>query len=245
MSGKAYLVGAGIGRADLITLKGARLLQTADVVLYDRLIDKALLDYCRPSARLIYCGKEPSKHHRQQAETNALLVHYVQAGQQVVRLKGGDPCIFGRGGEEALLLAEHGLPFEIVPGISSAIAVPGFAGVPVTQKDVSAGFAIVAGYETPDKPSSTTDWDALVHLPTLIVLMGVRRFRQISGILIMKGRDGDCPAVAISNGGTDQQKVVRATLETLADEMREQGVGSPAVIVIGDVAALQLLSDEM
>ncbi len=234
--GKAYLVGAGCGRADLITVKGARLLQQADVVLYDRLIDMALLAHCRPDALLVFCGKEPGKHHQQQIDINQLLVTHVQAGRQVVRLKGGDPFLFGRGGEEALVLVAHQLPFEIVPGVSSAIAVPGLAGVPVTQKGVAAAFAIVAGYETPDKPSSTTDWDALAHVPTLIILMGVRRLRQIAAVLQRRGRAAATPAIAISNGGTPQQQIARGTLSTLADVMAEQGVSSPAVIVIGDVA---------
>jgi len=236
-AGKAWLVGAGPGRADLITVRGLRALQAADVVIYDRLIGAELLDETRPDAELIYAGKRPDHHTLRQEEINRLLVDRVGAGRQVVRLKGGDPFVFGRGGEEALALVAAGLPFEIVPGVSSALAVPAYAGVPVTQRNVATSFAVITGHEAAGKADSQTDWDALSRIPTLVVLMGVGQIANIAQALIAAGRDGETPAVAISQGTTDQQRSVRATLATLPAEIDRQQLSSPAVIVIGEVAA--------
>lgn len=236
--GKAYLVGAGPGRADLITVRGLRLLQQADVVIYDRLIAQELLDEARPGAEMIFVGKGPGRHTLEQEEINELLVARVRLGKQVVRLKGGDPFVFGRGGEEAQALSEAGLPFEIVPGISSAIAVPAFAGIPITHRGLSTAFAVVTGHERGEPEDSTTDWNALAKIPTLLVLMGVGQIRQIAARLMAAGRNGDTPAAAIASGTTDHQQVVRATLATLADAIHDAGLGAPAVIVIGEVAAL-------
>lgn len=235
-TGKAYLVGAGPGRADLITVRGLRLLQQADVILYDRLIATELLLEARPEAELIFVGKESGHHAASQTEINRLLVTHVLAGKQVVRLKGGDPFVFGRGGEEALALEALDLPFEIVPGVSSAIAVPAYAGIPVTHRGVATSFAVVTGHECND--SSKTDWDALARIPTLVVMMGVAQIPTIAAHLMAAGRAGDTPAAAISHGCTDQQQVVSATLETIAFAMEATGLEAPAVIVIGEVAAL-------
>ncbi|RIK39126.1 MAG: uroporphyrinogen-III C-methyltransferase [Chloroflexi bacterium] len=236
--GKAYLVGAGPGRADLITVRGLRLLQAADVVIYDRLIAQGLLDEARPDAELIYVGKGPGCHIASQEEINRLLVEYVRGGKEVVRLKGGDPFVFGRGGEEALALRAAGLPFEIVPGVSSAIAAPAYAGIPVTQRGVATSFAVVTGHERGDRTSSATDWDALARIPTLLILMGVAQIGEIADRLQAAGRAAETPAAAIRWGGTDEQQVVRATLGTIAHAIALAGLEAPAVIVIGEVAAL-------
>ncbi len=237
-SGKAWLVGAGPGRADLITVRGLRALQAADVVIYDRLIGVELLDEARPDAELIFAGKRPDHHTLRQEEINRLLVELVRAGQQVVRLKGGDPFVFGRGGEEALALAAAGLPFEVVPGVSSALAVPAYAGVPVTQRNVATSFAVITGHEAGDKADSQTDWDALSRIPTVVVLMGMGQIATIVQALIAAGREAQTPAIAISQGTTDQQRSVRSTLAELPTAIESAQIDSPAVIVIGEVAAL-------
>lgn len=236
--GKAYLIGAGPGQADLITVRGLRLIRQAEVVLYDRLIPQELLEEIAPTAEQIFVGKLPGQHARPQKEINRLLVEYVRAGKQVVRLKGGDPFVFGRGGEEALALHEAGLPFEIVPGISSAIAVPALAGIPVTHRGLSTGFAVITGHEDPTKPRSMTDWWRLAHVPTLVILMGVKNFATIAEKIIEAGRPGSTPAGVISHGATKDQRVVIGTLETLAEQMAAEKIHSPAIIIVGEVVSL-------
>lgn len=234
--GKAYLVGAGPGAVDLITVRGLRLLQGADVVIYDRLIDPALLAEARADAECIFVGKQPHYHVATQDEINHLLVAKVRAGLQVVRLKGGDPFVFGRGGEEALALQAAGVPFEIVPGISAALAVPAYAGIPVTQRGVATNFAVVTGHACTD--SSGTDWQALARIPTVVILMGVSHIAHIVEQLLQAGRPPETPAAAIQWGTTADQRVVRATLATLAYAIQVAALESPATIVIGEVAAL-------
>lgn len=238
MAGKAYLVGAGPGRTDLITVRGLSLLREADVVIYDRLIGDDLLREAPPHAEKIFVGKSPAHHSHPQDDTSALIVEQVQAGKQVVRLKGGDPFVFGRGGEEALALAKAALPFEIVPGISSAIAVPAYAGIPVTQREYTTSFAVVTGHESPDKPESDIDWYALSKIPTLVILMGARNMQRISQILIEFGRNPHTPAAAIHQGTTHQQRTVHATLTDLSAAIAADGLTPPMVIVVGEVAAL-------
>jgi uroporphyrin-III C-methyltransferase len=236
--GKAYLIGAGPGRADLITVRGLRLLRQADVIVYDRLIAQELLDEAHPDAELIFVGKRPHHHALSQDRINRLLVERVRDGQIVVRLKGGDPFVFGRGGEEALALRLAGLPFEIVPGVSSALAVPAYAGVPVTQRGVATSFAVVTGHECDETSDTVTDWTALARIPTLVILMGVGHSRQIRTALIEAGRNPDTPAIAIAQGTTDQQQCVRSTLADLPSAVEASGLRSPATIVIGEVAGL-------
>lgn len=238
MNGKAYLVGAGPGRADLITVRGLYLLRQADVVLHDRLVAQELLDEVPARAERIFVGKGPDHHVKTQAEIINLLIDRVRAGKQVVRLKGGDPFVFGRGGEEALALRRAGLPFEVVPGITSAVAVPAYAGIPVTHRHMSTAFAVVAGHEAPDKAESTTDWAALSRLPTLIVLMAVRCISSICDALIAAGKSADTPAAVISWGTTDRQQMVKGTLVTLPDIVASGALPTPAIVVIGEVAAL-------
>ncbi len=237
--GKAYIVGAGPGRKDLITVRGLELLRRADVVLYDRLVAPELLDEVRLDAERIPVGKQPGHHPVDQATIHRLLIHHVRAGKQVVRLKGGDPMVLGRGGEEALALRLAGLPYEIVPGVSSALAVPAYAGVPLTHRGLATGFAVVTGHEC--VTSSGTDWEALARIPTLVILMGVRRIPAIVERLLAAGRAPDTPAIAIQEGTTEAQRVVRAPLAELPLAMRAADLRSPAVIVVGPVVGLHEL----
>ena len=236
--GKAYLVGAGPGRPDLITVRGLHLLREADTVLYDRLVAQELLAEVPARAERVFVGKRAGHHVMRQEQITALLLEHVRAGKQVVRLKGGDPFVFGRGGEEALALAEADLPFEIVPGVTSAIAAPAYGGIPVTHRGVATSFTVVTASETPDKPHSTLDWSALAKMPTLIVLMARRKVAIICQTLIEAGRSPDTPAAMISSGSTDQQQVVLGTLTTLPDAVERAQLPTPALAVIGDVAEL-------
>jgi uroporphyrin-III C-methyltransferase len=236
--GKAYLIGAGPGRADLITVRGLRLLRQADVIIYDRLIAQELLEEAHPDAELIFVGKRPHYHTLSQDGINRLLVERVRSGQIVARLKGGDPFVFGRGGEEALALRLAGLPFEIVPGVSSALAVPAYAGVPVTHRGVATSFAVVTGHECDETGGDSTDWMALARIPTLIILMGVGQITQIRRALIEAGRDPQTPAIAIAQGTTDQQRTVCSTLDQLPAAIAASGLQAPATIVIGEVVGL-------
>ncbi|NTV63966.1 MAG: uroporphyrinogen-III C-methyltransferase [Oscillochloris sp.] len=237
-NGKAYLVGAGPGRPDLITVRGLNLLRQADVVLYDWLVAPQLLGQVRPDADLIFVGKAHDKHKLEQEAITQLIIAHVRAGQQVVRLKGGDPSVFGHVGEEAQALAEVGLPFEIVPGVSSALAAPTYAGIPVTYRGISTAFAVVTAHESPGKEHSTTDWAALSRIPTLIVLMGLHRVGAVCSIMLTSGRLPETPAAIVSRATTSDQKVLRATLATLPELLREAALPTPAVLVIGEVVAL-------
>jgi uroporphyrinogen III methyltransferase/synthase len=233
-----YLVGAGPGDPGLLTVRGAELLRRADVVVHDRLSAGELLDLAPPHAERIDVGKAPGHARVPQEGINALLVEHGRTGRTVVRLKGGDPTVFARGGEEALALAEAGIPFEIVPGITSAIAVPAYAGIPVTQRFSSTSFTVVTGHEDPSiGADGSVDWDAVARVGgTIVILMGVGRIRAITDRLLAAGRPPDTPAAAVIWGTRPQQRTVRATLATLAD----QDLESPATIVIGSVAGLDL-----
>ena len=236
--GMAYLVGAGPGRSDLITVRGLRLLQKADVVIYDRLVGRDLLEEIRPGAELIFVGKGVGRHVCTQEEINDLLVDQVARGSVVVRLKGGDPFVFGRGGEEAQALRMAGLPYEIVPGVSSAIAAPAYAGIPVTQRNVATAFAVVTGHESAGKDESDVDWEALARIPTLVILMGVKSIGLSAAALLAAGRSGETPAAIICRATTAEQRVVRTTLADLPFAVLAAGVISPATVVVGEVAAL-------
>lgn len=233
-----YLVGAGPGDPGLLTRRGAEVLGRADVVVYDRLSARDLLDLAPQGAELIDVGKAPGHARVPQEGINDILVEHGRRGQTVVRLKGGDPTVFARGGEEALALKEAGVPFEIVPGVTSAIAVPAYAGIPVTQRFSSTSFTVVTGHEDPSVgEDGSVDWDAVARVGgTIVVLMGVGRIRQICDRLIAAGRPADTPAAAIRWGTKAEQHTVRATLGTLAD----QELSPPSTIVIGAVAGLDL-----
>jgi uroporphyrinogen III methyltransferase/synthase len=230
-----YLVGAGPGDPGLLTRRGEALLRGADVVVYDRLASAALLQLAGPAAELVDVGKAPGRAALGQDEINALLVARARDGRAVVRLKGGDPFVFGRGGEEAEACIAAGVPFEVVPGVTSAIAAPAYAGIPVTHRGVSTHFTVVTGHEDPTKDGSDVDWDALARVGgTLVILMGAGRVAEIAKALIAGGRDPDAPVAAVRWGTRPEQRTVRATLATIA----EAGVEAPSAIVVGEVAAL-------
>ena len=232
-----YLVGAGPGDPALLTLRGAEVLASADVVVYDRLSVASLLDLAPAHAERISVGKQPGGPRTSQDDINALLVARGRAGQQVVRLKGGDPFVFARGGEEAAALAAAGIAFEVVPGITSAVAVPAYAGIPVTMRYSSTSFTVVTGHEDPAKGEGSVNWEAVAALGgTVVVLMGAARCRAICERIIAGGMAPDTPAAAVQWGTRPNQRTLRATLATLADLDPQP----PATIVIGEVAAADL-----
>ncbi len=239
MSGIAYLVGAGPGDPGLITVRGLELLSRADVVIADRLGTERLLSKCRPDAEIIDAGKAPGRAALTQDETNARLVEEVRAGRMVVRLKGGDPFVFGRGSEELQALHAAGLTAEVVPGITSAISAPAYAGVPVTHRGVATSFTVVTGHEDPTKGSEQTDWHALAQLSgTLVILMGMGRLAGIAEALVSAGRPSDQPVAVVQWGTTSRQRSLRGTLGTIAADCAREGIGSPAIVVVGAVAGL-------
>ncbi|HEX8681449.1 MAG TPA: uroporphyrinogen-III C-methyltransferase [Ardenticatenaceae bacterium] len=237
-TGKVYLIGAGPGDPGLLTLKGAEALRRAEVIVYDRLANPALLKLASPNAERIYAGKLPDHHTLTQDEINAVLVEKGLAGRTVARLKGGDPYVFGRGGEEAEALRAAGIPFEVVPGVTSAIAAPAYAGVPVTHRDECSAFVVITGHEDPTKEESSLDYDALARFArgaTLVFLMGVRRLPQISAALQAGGLLAETPVAVVQWGTLPQQRVATGTLATIADEVKRQNISSPAVTVVGGV----------
>jgi uroporphyrin-III C-methyltransferase len=235
--GKVILVGAGPGDPDLITLKGVRAIRQADVLVYDRLVNQQLLHEAPPWAELIYVGKGPNIASASQVEIELILLRQARMGKTVVRLKGGDPFVFGRGGEECQTLAENGIPFEVVPGISSALAVPAYAGIPVTHRGVATSFTVVTGH-TADGDGCTVDWAALPQKGTLVVLMGVKNLPHIAARLMEHGRAAQTPVAIIEQGSTAEQRVVQDALAAIAETAKVAQVRSPAIIIIGEVAAL-------
>ncbi len=241
LSGLVSLVGAGPGDPELITMKGLRRLREAELVAYDRLVNPVLLRECHPRAELIYVGKhDPHRPSCPQERINDLLIESARAGKRVVRLKGGDPLVFGRGGEEALALSEAEVAFEIVPGISSALAVPAYAGIPVTHRGLASSMAIVPGHEDPGKEATSVDWQALATaVDTLVILMGVERLDSIVAELVRHGRDPSTPAAMIRWGTTGDQQTVVATVATIAAEVERVDFEAPATLVIGEVVRLR------
>ncbi len=238
-AGKVSLVGAGPGDPGLITAKGLALLQAADVVVHDRLIAEQLLTHVRPDALVINAGKRRGDYLMSQEEISALLVEHGAAGKRVVRLKGGDPFVFGRGGEEALALAAASVPFEVVPGVTSAIAAAAYAGIPVTQRKVAANFAVVTGSEDPSRAASGVDWDAMARVDTLVVLMGVETLPSVVGALTAAGKPPDTPVCVVEWGSTPQQRTVSADLATVVERVAYAGLRPPAVTIVGQVAAMR------
>ncbi len=239
MSGVVHLVGAGPGDPDLLTVRGLRLLQSAEVVVHDRLGAEGLLHLAPAHAVLIDAGKAPGRHGMTQEEICGVLVEHARAGRRVVRLKGGDPFVFGRGGEEALAVAEAGLRFEVVPGVSSAIAGPAMAGIPVTHRGIARTVTIASGHDDPASPAARARWEALAQVPgTLVLLMAMTNLSEIAAALVAGGRAAEEPAAAIQWSTTADERRVGATLATIADACATAGVGSPAVVVIGPVVAL-------
>jgi uroporphyrin-III C-methyltransferase len=238
--GFVSLVGAGPGDPDLITVKGLRRLRAADVVVYDALANPELLDECRHDAELIDAGKRGGKHSRTQDWINAVLVEKASAGLRVVRLKGGDPFVFGRGGEEAEALAAAGIAWEVVPGVSSAIGAPAYAGIPVTHREVASSVAIVTGHEDPSRIETRINWQALAQgADTLVFLMGIGRLRTIAAQLTAHGRPFDTPAAVVRCGTLAEQATVVGTLATIADEVERVGLTAPATLVVGEVVRLR------
>jgi uroporphyrinogen III methyltransferase / synthase len=236
--GVVYLVGAGPGDPGLMTVRGAELVASADVILYDRLIPQAALSGAREDAELVYVGKRPGAPEIPQSEIETTMVERARASRSVVRLKGGDPFVFGRGGEEAETLAAAGVPFEVVPGVTAGVAAPAYAGIPVTHREDASAVAFVAGHEDPSKDGSSIDWDALARFRgTLVLYMSVKRLPDVAARLIAGGRSADEPAAAVERGTTPAQRTVSATLADLPDAVAAAGIAPPAVMLIGPVAA--------
>jgi uroporphyrinogen III methyltransferase/synthase len=238
-AGVVYLVGAGPGDPGLVTARAIDLVERADVIVYDRLVPQGMLDRARPCAELIYAGKQPGRPGIGQQEINRLLVEHGGAGRMVVRLKGGDPFVFGRGGEEAEALAGAKIRFEVVPGITAGVAAPAYAGIPVTHRDEASAVAFVTAHEDPAKPHSALDWRALAAFPgTLVFYMGVRTLERVSERLIAEGRDPQEPAAVVERGTQPRQRTVSAPLRDIAAQAAEAGIGAPAVTVVGKVVDL-------
>ena len=237
--GKVSLVGAGPGDPELITVKGVEAIKRADVVVYDYLASPDLLCHAQLGAEAIYVGKRAGQHTMRQTEINALLVGLALAGKDVVRLKGGDPFVFGRGGEEAEALVAAGVPFEVVPGISSAIAAAAYAGIPVTHRGVASSFAVVTGHEDPTKKQGSIDWDALSRIDTLVVLMGVGRLPHVVEELVSRGRESQTPVALVEWGTTGRQRTVVGTLADIVQRVERAGLQPPAVTIVGQVVALR------
>lgn len=237
--GKVFICGAGPGDPKLITLRAMELLKTCNVVLYDRLVGKEIVDQIPEGAEKVYVGRTVGDSATHQDRTNELMVRYAKKGKQVLRLKGGDPFIFGRGAEEAEYLIERGIAFEIVPGITSAIASPTYAGIPLTHRRHSSSVAIVTGHEGAEKDELAVRWDRLAEaVDTIVVLMGIGQLDQISRDLVKAGMKKNTLVAIIASGTTDKQRIVRGTLATIADAAKKADIKPPAVIVIGRVAGL-------
>jgi uroporphyrin-III C-methyltransferase len=235
--GKVYLVGAGPGDPGLLTVRGLQLLHRAQVVVYDQLVNPVLLEEVSPFAIRIFVGKEAERHCIAQEEINQILIHHARLGYQVVRLKGGDPFVFGRGGEEAEALAEAEINFEVVPGVSSAIAVPAYAGIPLTHRKIASSFAVVTGHET-RKAQPSVDWGKLASaVDTLVILMGLKKLPRIATELVRHGLSPETPVAVVRWGTTREQEAVTGTLADIADKAAH--LKSPAVIVVGKVVDLR------
>ena len=231
--GKVYLVGAGPGDPELLTIKGLRAIKEADVILYDRLINKDILDYAEPNTKFFYCGKDPYRHSLPQEETNRMMIQLAKKGHTVTRLKGGDPFVFGRGGEEAEQLATHHIPFEIVPGITSGIAAPAYAGIPVTHRDYSSSVAFITAVNKPGMDKEVY-WQHLAQGPeTLCIYMGVKRLPEICELLVKFGKTPQTPVALVHMGTATSQHTVTGTLQDITKKAKAST--NPAMIIVGDV----------
>jgi uroporphyrinogen III methyltransferase/synthase len=236
MPGKVYLVGAGPGDPGLITVKGLKTVEKADVIVFDQLANCELLKSAKPECELINVGKTAGNHPVHQKLINQILVEKALSHSVVVRLKGGDPFVFGRGGEEGEYLHEKGILFEIIPGISSSIAVPAYAGIPVTHRGIASSFTVITGHEDPDKEDSSIDWQKIAHgAETLVILMGVTNLPQIVEQLMKAGLNPDKPVAIIEKGTTPSQRTINGTLSTILELSRQSAITPPAIIVVGDV----------
>ena len=233
--GTVYLVGAGPGDPDLITIKGSKVLELADVIVYDRLANPELLGLTREDSEHIYVGKSPDKPSVSQEQINQILISKALSGKHVARLKGGDPFVFGRGGEECEALRANGVPYEVIPGISSSLAAPSFAGIPVTHRKVARSFTVVTGH-TITGTDDFENWCHLVHADTLVILMGMRNLEKISETLIQLGKHADTPAAVIQEATFESQKVAVGTLADIYEKASH--LSSPATIVVGELVSL-------
>ncbi|WHY03043.1 uroporphyrinogen-III C-methyltransferase [Neobacillus sp. DY30] len=237
--GKAYIVGAGPGDPELITVKALRCIQEADVILYDRLVNPELLKEAKQDCHLIYCGKQPNYHTLQQETINHLLVKYTKQGKNVVRLKGGDPFVFGRGAEEVEALAANGLQVEVVPGITAGVAAPAYAGIPITHRELGSSFAVVTGHKPKGKPSDI-NWKSLAEaVDTLAIYMGITNLPYICEELIKHGKKQDTPVAIIQQGTTLAQRTVTGTLSSIVSVVEKEGIQNPAMIVVGEVVTFR------
>ena len=237
MMGQVYLTGAGPGDMELLTLKALRVIKIADVIIYDRLANPDILKEAKRGCEFVYVGKEDGRHILPQDEINETIYQKALKYDVVVRLKGGDPFVFGRGGEEGMYLKDRGVPFEVIPGITSAISVPAYAGIPVTSRGVAVSFRVVTGHETPNKSDSQIDWKSFKNNETIIFLMGLHNIQTICKKLISIGKSKDCPIAVISKGTTKEQKTIVSTLQNIPKEAKK--LPTPALIVIGEVVKLR------
>ncbi|BAK70057.1 uroporphyrinogen-III C-methyltransferase [Aliarcobacter butzleri] len=234
---KVYLTGAGPGDVELLTLKAVKAIQNADILIYDRLVNPEILELVKKECELVYVGKEDKKHTLPQEDINELIYQASLKYENVVRLKGGDPFVFGRGAEEALYLKQRGIKFEIIPGITSAIAVPAYAGIPVTHRGLTTSFRVVTGHENPKKKISQIEWETFLNDETIIFLMGYHNIEIISSKLLSLGKRKDYPCAVISKGTTTEQKVVVGTLEDIVEKSKD--LPTPVMIIIGEVVNLR------
>ncbi len=235
--GKVYLTGAGPGDIELMTVKALRVVQEADVIIYDRLANPDILEEAKDGCEFVYVGKEDGRHIMPQDEINEVIYQNALKHEKVVRLKGGDPFVFGRGGEEALYLQERNIKFDIIPGITSAISAPAYAGIPVTHRGVAVSFRVVTGHESPNKKVSQIPWDNFKTDDTIVFLMGLHNLAKISEKLMQIGKSADYPVAVISRGTSKEQSVVVGTLETIVEKAKD--IPTPALIVVGKVVLLR------
>ncbi|WP_209123213.1 uroporphyrinogen-III C-methyltransferase [Alkalihalobacillus sp. BA299] len=238
-NGKVYLVGAGPGDPKLITVRGLECIKASDVIIYDRLANPSLLEYANVGAEVIYCGKLPKQHTLKQEQINDLLVEKAKEGKVVTRLKGGDPCVFGRVGEEAEFLSRYDIPYEIVPGVSSGIAAPAYAGIPVTHRDYGSSFAMVTGHLQSEE-NNEEKWKALANgIDTVAFYMGVKNLPLICNQLIRHGKKGSTPVAIIEWGTTDKQRTVVGNLMNIEEKATEAKISHPAIILVGEIVSLR------
>ncbi len=238
--GKVYIVGAGPGDPELLCIKAYKIIERADVIIYDRLVSDAIIQLIPKKTDKIFVGKKPCNHHHQQNHINKILIKEARNGKIVVRLKGGDPFLFGRGGEEALMLRRAGIEFEVIPGISSALAVPTYAGIPLTHRGYSSSLTIITGHEDSTKSRNFINWGKIGNITdTIVVLMGINRLRKIVDQLLNAGKNSKTPIAIIEHGTTIHQREIIGTIGDIIKKAEEYDVRTPAIIVIGDVVKLQ------
>jgi len=235
--GKVYLTGAGPGDIELLTLKAYKVIKEADVIIYDRLANPEILEMAKDGCEFAYVGKEDGRHTIPQEEINEVIYQKALKYKIVVRLKGGDPFVFGRGGEEAVYLSKRDINFEIIPGITSAISVPAYAGIPVTHRGIAVSFRVITGHESPNKETSQINWEMLKSDDTIVFLMGLHNLKKISSKLIEVGKAKDCPCAVISKGTTKNQQVIVATLGDIVEKAKM--LPTPAIIIVGEVVKLR------